>query len=38
MAQLGNLRGKKVGLDTVIFIYALEGHHALGDRPKYLFE
>jgi predicted nucleic acid-binding protein len=38
VARLEDLRGKKVGLDTVVFIYALEGHAEFGDRAKYLLE
>jgi predicted nucleic acid-binding protein len=38
VARLEDLRGKKVALDTVVFIYALEGHSEFGDRAKYLLE
>jgi len=38
MARLADLHGKKVGLDTVVFIYALEGHAEFGNRATALFE
>ena len=38
MARLVDLQGCRVGLDTVVFIYALEGHPAFGDRAIQLFE
>lgn len=38
MARLADLQGCKVGLDTVVFIYALEGHPIFGDRATQLFE
>lgn len=38
MARLTDLHGCKVGLDTVVFIYALEGHPIFGDRATQLFE
>lgn len=38
MPRLADLQGRKVGLDTVVFIYALEGHPTFGDRATQLFE
>ena len=38
MARLTDLQGCRVGLDTVVFIYALEGHPIFGDRAIQLFE
>lgn len=38
MARLTDLQGCRVGLDTVVFIYALEGHPTFGDRAIHLFE
>ena len=38
MARLADLQGCRVGLDTVVFIYALEGHPTFGDRAIQLFE
>lgn len=37
MARLANLQGKKVGIDTVIFIYLLEGHSEFGSCSRELF-
>lgn len=38
MPRLADLHGHKVGLDTVVFIYAFEGHPTFGDRTTQLFE
>ncbi len=38
MAQLADLQGHKIGLDPVVFIYALEDHPTFGDRATQLFE
>lgn len=38
MARLADLKGCKVGLDTVVFIYALDNHPTFGDRATKLFE
>ena len=38
MARLNEIQGKKIALDTVIFIYALEGNVEFGDSTKKIFE
>ena len=38
MARLTDLHGCKVGLDTAVFIYALEGHVTFGTPATKLFE
>lgn len=37
MAGLNDLDGKKITLDTVVFIYALEGNDQFGERAKQIF-
>ena len=38
MARLEELEGAKIALDSVIFIYALEGNREFGDRVLKIFE
>jgi predicted nucleic acid-binding protein len=38
MARLSDLQGCRGGFDTVVFIYALEGHPIFGDRAIQWFE
>ena len=38
MARLEELEGAKIALDSVIFIYALEGNQEFGDRVLKIFE
>jgi predicted nucleic acid-binding protein len=38
MARLNQVKGKKIALDTVVFIYALEGNKAFGKLAISLFE
>ena len=38
MARLNGIIGKKVALNTVIFIYTLEGNPEFGDRAREIFE
>jgi hypothetical protein len=38
MARLEDIEGAKVALDSVIFIYALEGNQEFGDRVLKIFE
>ena len=38
MARLNEIQGKKIALDTVMFIYALEGNVKFGDSTKKIFE
>ena len=38
MARLNGINGKKIALDTVVFIYTLEGNFEFGDRAKTIFE
>lgn len=38
MARLADLHGCKIGLDTAVFIYALEGHVTFGTLATKLFE
>ena len=38
MARLNEINGKKIVLDTVVFIYTLEGNAEFGDRAKAIFE
>lgn len=37
MARLDDFDGKKITLDTVVFIYALEGNDQFGKRVKQIF-
>jgi predicted nucleic acid-binding protein len=37
MARLNEIKGKKIALDTVVFIYALEGNEEFGECAKQLF-
>ena len=38
MARLNEINGKKIALDTVVFIYTLEGNLEFGNRAKTIFE
>ena len=38
MARLNKINGKKIALDTVVFIYTLEGNLEFGDCAKTIFE
>ncbi len=38
MAQLNDIKGKKIALDTVVFIYALEGNKKFGECARLLLE
>ena len=38
MARLAHLEGKDIALDTVVFIYALEGNREFGERAIKIFE
>jgi predicted nucleic acid-binding protein len=38
MARLEDLDGKKVGIDTVVFVYFLEGHPEMGNCARRLFQ
>ena len=37
MARLDEIKGKKIALDTVVFIYALEGNDKFGKRAEQIF-
>ena len=37
MSRLNKINGKKIALDTVIFIYALEGNEKFGEGTKQIF-
>lgn len=37
MARLDEIKGKKIALDTVVFIYALEGNNKFGKRAEQIF-
>ena len=38
MARLNEIKSKKIALDTVVFIYALEGNREFGERARLLLE
>lgn len=37
VSRLNKIKGKKIGLDTVVFIYALEGNKKFGESTKQIF-